>query len=225
MASLGELSAGIAHEINNPLAIIEGSTYLLSKYVNQPEQFKLKIDTIKKSTNRISRIVKSLQKFSRTNPKRVFALFSLNKIIQEAIVLTEVRAKRFSIKVTMQPLTSAEIMCDEVEIEQVIVNLINNAIDAVKHQSEKWIKLVTCMQDNQLMLTVSDSGSGIDEKIQESLFDPFFTTKKIGEGTGLGLSISKGILEEHHADISIVPHSAHTCFVIKFNQTENNNDN
>jgi PAS domain S-box-containing protein len=225
MASLGELSAGIAHEINNPLAIIEGATYLLSRYVDQPEQFNLKIETIKKSTNRIMRIVKSLQRFSRTNPKRDFALFSLNKIIQEAIILTEVRAKRFSIKIIMEPLTSAEIMGDEVEIEQVIVNLINNAIDAVKHSSEKWIKLVTYMQDEQLVLTVSDSGSGIDEAITQKLFDPFFTTKKNGEGTGLGLSISKGILEEHNANISITSHSAQTCFVITFNNTESNYDN
>jgi nitrogen fixation negative regulator NifL len=225
MASLGELSAGIAHEINNPLAIIEGTTHLLRRYVDQPEQFNIRIETIKKSSHRIARIVQSLQKFSRTNEKRIFGSFSLNRIIQEAITLTEVRAKRYSVTVAFEPLTSAVIICDEIEIEQVIVNLINNAIDAIKHSSEKWIKLVTILRDHQLILTVFDSGPAIPEKIKQRLFDPFFTTKKNGEGTGLGLSISKSILEEHYADIYIDSDSTHTCFVITFNKIDSHHEN
>jgi PAS domain S-box-containing protein len=225
MASLGELSAGIAHEINNPLAIIEGTALLMARYLDRPETLSLKLQVIQKSSNRIARIVNSLQRFSRTNEKRNFSSFSLNQIVKEAIILTEVGAKRFSVTVTFESHVEANIICDEIEIEQVVVNLINNAIDEVKHGTQKWIKLITYMQDNHLILTISDSGSGIPEEMKERIFDPFFTTKKNGEGTGLGLSISKGILEEHNAEISIASDSPYTCFLIKFNNIDNNHDN
>jgi C4-dicarboxylate-specific signal transduction histidine kinase len=97
--------------------------------------------------------------------------------------LIEVRAKRFSVNVKFEHLTSGEIICSEVEIAQVLVNLINNAIDTVKHSSEKFIKLVTTMQDHQPVLIVCDSGLGIPEEMMQRLFEPFYTTKKNGEGT------------------------------------------
>ena len=107
-------------------------------------------------------------------------------------------------------------MCDEIEIEQVLVNLINNGIDAVKNLPEKWVRVTIFEDPTQVILQISDSGSGIPEKIRHRLFDPFFTTKGVGEGTGLGLSIAKGILDEHHATISVLAEAPHTCFEIRF---------
>lgn len=216
LASLGEMSAGIAHEINNPLAIIAGSVGLLEKLASQPEKLASKIQAIKSSCERISRIVKGLRKFSRTGDKTDLKNHELSKIVKEVLILTEAKSKRHSTPVSVDYRSNAQILCDEVEIEQVLVNLINNAIDAVKPRSEKWVKVELFDEGASVVLRVTDSGLGIPESVRNKLFEPFFTTKIVGEGTGLGLSISKGILDEHKATISVRVESPHTCFEIRF---------
>jgi len=108
------------------------------------------------------------------------------------------------------------ILCNEIEIEQVLVNLINNAIDAVKDADKKSVEIHIQEDQEALVLRVSDSGSGVSESIESKIFDPFFTTKIVGEGTGLGLSITKGILDEHQATIALDRSSSNTCFEIRF---------
>ncbi|WP_448565269.1 PAS domain S-box protein [Thalassotalea ganghwensis] len=217
LASLGELSAGVAHEINNPLAIIAGSAQLLRKYLYEPEKLNDVVTRISKSTDRIARIVKSLKKFSRATERSVFEYIPISKIIKEAIILTETKTKRHDVTVVYDNLFDRDIYCDDVEIEQVIVNLINNSVDAIRNLEQRWIKIVTLEEGDELILMVMDSGSGIPEKTKEKLFEPFFTTKR-SEGTGLGLSITKGILDEHNATITVDENSNNTCFVIKFKQ-------
>jgi C4-dicarboxylate-specific signal transduction histidine kinase len=119
-----------------------------------------------------------------------------------------------------QSSTQAQIVCDEVEIEQVLVNLINNGIDAVKDRQDKWVKITVFEEGNTVVMRVMDSGPGIPESVRAKLFDPFFTTKKVGEGTGLGLSITKGILDEHKATITVVADCPNTCFEIRFPKAE-----
>ncbi len=220
LASLGEMSAGIAHEINNPLAIISGSAGLLSKFSDNPEKLASKVEIIKKSCDRISRIVLGLKKFSRSGTKPNFITHELYNIIKEASILTEAKSKRHSTPVTVDCKTQAKVICDEVEIEQVLVNLINNAIDAVKTRPEKWINVTLFDDSNSVVLRVTDSGPGIPENVRTKVFEPFFTTKKVGEGTGLGLSITKGILDEHKATITVVADSPNTCFEIRFPRAE-----
>jgi len=221
MASLGEISAGIAHEINNPLAIISGSINLLTKYIDQPEKFASSVSSINKSCQRIAKIVMSLRKFSRSDVKADMTLCPLSNIVTESIALSEFKAVENSIKILCDISSNAQINCCEVEIEQVVINLINNAIDAIKVQSEKWIKIIVFQEEQFLILRIIDSGCGLPESVLDKLFDPFFTTKKVGEGTGLGLSLSKGILDEHGASISIVPHMSNTCFEVRFPLPEN----
>lgn len=220
LASLGEMSAGIAHEINNPLAIISGSAGLLAKFANNPEKLASKVETIQKSCERIARIVTSLRKFSRTGDKSNLQRNKISKIAREATVLTEAKSKRHSVPVTLDCSSESQILCDDVEIEQVLVNLINNAIDAVKRVPEKWVKVALFDDADSVVLRISDSGSGIPNNIRSKLFQPFFTTKKVGEGTGLGLSITKGILDEHNATISILANSPNTCFEIRLPRAE-----
>jgi PAS domain S-box-containing protein len=216
LASLGELAAGIAHEINNPLAIIDGSTKLMPKFIDQPEKLAIYIKNIEKSCLRISRIVSSLKKFSRTTDNDNYAKSRLKYIVEESIILTSAKANRHNTAVSLVCETNAFIWCDEIEIEQVIVNLINNAIDAIKNLTEKWILITLHKNDETLVLSVKDSGPQIPAYIIDKIFDPFYTTKKTGEGTGLGLSISKGILDEHKATIGIDKNVSNTCFVIVF---------
>jgi len=215
---MGEMSAGIAHEINNPLAIIEGTARTLAKFIDDPQGFAQKITTINKSCERISRIVRSLKKFSRSDDKLHLSSYSLCGLVTEALILTESKAKKNDTPVIQgaEPGIDSTILCDEIEIEQVIVNLINNSLDAVKGNSEKWVKVSVSQDVSSIILRVTDSGRGIPKEIQSKIFDPFFTTKVVGEGTGLGLSITKGILDEHKATISVLDHEPHTCFEVRF---------
>ncbi|MCX6125724.1 MAG: ATP-binding protein [Proteobacteria bacterium] len=220
LASLGEMSAGVAHEINNPLAIILGSVGLLVKFKDNPEKFAAKIETIEKSCDRIARIVNGLRKFSRSGVQVQFAPHRLRDIVQEVTVLTEVKSRKLCTSVTLDGSTDGQILCDEVEIEQVLVNLISNAIDAVQGLPEKWVRVSIFEEGPSLVLRVTDSGLGISEKIRAKLFEPFFTTKIVGEGTGLGLSISKGILDEHRATIAVLADCPNTCFEVRFAKYE-----
>jgi hypothetical protein len=102
--------------------------------------------------------------------------------------------------------------------------LINNAIDAVKNITEKWVKLELQEIDGGVIFRIRDSGPKISPNLQSKLFQPFFTTKPVGEGTGLGLSIVKGILDGHHAEIELLVHDPHTCFEIRFPKAENKTD-
>lgn len=217
LASLGEMSAGIAHEINNPLAIVSGAVNQIIKYANDPEKLSEKIETIKKAVGRISKIVVGLKKFSRSSAgKNIYKTHNLSNIIEETLILTSVKAKQNSTIVHKELKSQSEILCDEVEIEQVLINLINNAVDAVKECKDKWVKIELFDENNSVVLRVSDSGPGIPDSISQKIFEPFFTTKAVGQGTGLGLSISKGILEEHGASLQLMKNSPNTCFEIRF---------
>lgn len=215
LASLGEMSAGIAHEINNPLAIIAGAQYVLKEFSDDPKLFHESINSIEKSTNRIAKIVNGLKKLSRTSEKRAFKPHSLEGIIREAIVLTEPKAKVSSSTIHFECLEDSIVLCDEVEIEQVLINIINNGIDASKMSNEKWVKVELFTDDDSAILHVIDSGKPIPEEVTAKLFQPFFSTKPVGEGTGLGLSISKGILMEHGGSVSLLSNKSQTCFEIR----------
>jgi len=220
LASLGEMSAGIAHEINNPLAIIVGSLSLMSKISHEPDKLKNKLETLEKAAQRISKIVTGLRKFSRSSENKVRKLIPLRNIIAETLILTEAKSKQFSTPVIVECATDSLVYCDEIEIEQILVNLVNNGIDAVEKQSERWVR-VNAFDDGQtIVMQIRDSGKGIPPEIQTKLFQPFFTTKPIGKGTGLGLSIVKGILEDHKAMINIINSDPNTCFEIRFQMTE-----
>ena len=220
LASIGEVAAGIAHEINNPLAIISGTIALLDRYVHDEVKLKSKIETVAKSIQRITKIVSGLKKFSRVDEKQDFKNNIISEIIQEVLVLSEIRSHGLGVEVTADVQTSAMAFCDALEIEQVLVNLINNSIDAVKNLSEKWVRIHLFEEGSQIVLQVVDSGSGISPAVESKLFQPFFTTKPVGEGTGLGLSICKGIMDKHNADFFLNRTFSNTCFELRFNRVE-----
>lgn len=216
MAALGEIAAGIAHEINNPLSIISGSLGLLTVPGITPEQMNHKLKTIEKSVDRIGKIVSSLKKFSRSSAHKSYARYSLPQLIEESLILTKSKSKQFNTPVNFERDNDFYILCDQAEIEQVSINLINNAIDAVKPLNEKWVKITIQEENEQVILRIIDSGPGIPREVREKMFESFFTTKPVGEGTGLGLSITKKILGEHGASISVNADMPNTCFEIKF---------
>lgn len=214
MASLGEMSAAIAHEINNPIMMIEGTINLLNKYINDPENYAKKIDNIIMSCKRITKIVGGLKKFSRTGSEAILAPHNLCQIVNEVLELIS------NPNVTVDFKTDLQILCDEIEIEQVLINLINNATQAAKDSPDPWVKISIFEKQSYVVLWVENSGPLIPDEIRFRIFEPFFTTKAIGKGTGLGLWISKGILDEHHASFELLSGRKNTCFEIKFNKID-----
>lgn len=215
LASLGQMSAGIAHEINNPLTIILGMTNLIHRCLQNPQELQHKIESIRNGAQRISKIVDGLKKFSRTSDSTLRYPRKISKIIEESLLLSHLKSKQHDIKIDYIVDAECEILCQEIEIEQVMVNLINNAIDAVKNLEIRWIKISVLNAHNQVLIQITDSGQGFSENSKKNLFQPFFTTKEIGEGTGLGLSICKGIIEDHAGTISLIENSPQTCFEIR----------
>lgn len=215
LASLGEMSAGIAHEINNPLTVIVGTIGLLERYKDDPEKFASKLEAMTKSAKRIEKIVKSLKKFSRSNEATEKTHCDLNQIIHEAIGLMDFKAKKYDLEFELDIKIEGEIYCDQVEIEQVLVNLLSNAIDSVSEVDQKWVKLKAYSEGNKAVIKVSDSGPSVPVEIRDKIFEPFYTTKGIGEGTGLGLSISKGIIEDHDGKLKLYHEDKNSCFVVE----------
>ena len=210
--SLGQISAGVAHEINNPLTIITGMSRMIKNSLDSPEKVTSSLLSINNSVERISKIVMGLQKFARINNQVKRELHQLNSIIKETDVITQIKSKHNMINFEVESSSTSFINCDSIEIEQVLINLTNNAMDAVKNQSERWVKVKVFDRDNHVVVHVTDSGSKITPEDALKLFDPFFTTKNVGEGTGLGLSIAQGIIKAHHGELSYLPDNPYTCF-------------
>jgi PAS domain S-box-containing protein len=215
-AALGELSASIAHEINNPLGIISGYTELLKYQGNLGEDEKL--DAILKSCERISYIVKSLKRFSRSDETPKKSAINLTEIVKEALSLTSPRAKRNLTRIAFEEQGNFMIWGHDIEIEQVVINLINNAIDAVSEREERSIALNVSAESEKVVFTIRDSGGGVPDEVLVKMFEPFYTTKDINKGTGLGLSVVKGILDSHNATIEVVNTDTGALFTLTFDR-------
>lgn len=216
LAALGEMSAGIAHEINNPLAVIAGGLQLLKRNRSDETKFDSRLESLSKATLRIEKIVRGLQRFGRSIKGSEFRIEPLESILAEVLVFTEAKALRHKTQINVESVSGFSIKCDQVEIEQVFINLVNNSIDAVKKTEERWVKISARSNEEKVIIQVTDSGRGIPLEVQQKLFEPFFTTKPVGQGTGLGLSITKGILDRHDAKISLRSDSDNTCFEVEF---------
>ena len=212
LASLGQISAGVAHEINNPLTIIAGMSRMIKNSLDNPEKVTSSLIAINTSVDRISKIVTGLQTFSRVDSNQKRELHQLNSIIKETDVITHIKSKHSMINYEIESSSTSFVNCDSTEIEQVIINLTNNAMDAVRNQKERWVKVNIFDRNNRVIVQVTDSGNKISSDVALKLFDPFFTTKNVGEGTGLGLSISQGIIKSHNGEIRYLPDNPHTCF-------------
>jgi len=203
LASIGELSAGIAHEINNPLGVILGFTQLMLRHQDKETNLCADLKTIEKHTRHCKSIVEDLLNFARTSaPKK--ELCDIHVIIDEVIHFVQQHGSPADVQ--FQKSYDAQIvqlLVDEKKIKQVLINLIMNAKHAVGPQG---LITVTTRKDDRkakAIIQVSDNGCGIEKKNISRIFDPFFTTKPTGEGTGLGLSVSYGIIKNHGGDIYV----------------------
>lgn len=215
MASLGELASSMAHEVNNPLGIISGNAELLMEIDDIPDASRTRVETILRSTQRISHIVQGLKKFS-GNRDSAFKTKDLSEVVEEAYTLAKPRLKVERINVSQAYEKGLNILCNEIEIEQVVLNLINNAIDAITGLPDMWIKIRTALEGSKACVYIEDSGSGVSPESVSKIFDPFYSTKETSSNTGLGLSISREIVLEHDGAIELATEYETTCFKLSF---------
>ena len=202
LISVGEMAAGMAHELNNPLTSVVGFSQLLLLQENIPDEIKSDLNNIYHEGQRAAAIVKNLLTFARKHPSEK-QLVQVNTILEEVLKLRTYEQNVNNIQVKLQfdsqlPL----VMCDPFQMQQVFLNLILNAEYAMIQSHNKGILAITTEKSDQIIrITFKDDGSGISPENMKHLFNPFFTTKGVGKGTGLGLSICFGIINNHSGRI------------------------
>lgn len=219
MAALGEMASGIAHEINNPLTIISGSAMIVRKII-EDKDFDLKVleksmCKIENTAQRISKIIDGLKSISRNADNDPMDKVNIKNVISETLTLSQEKFKNEKNKLIVDYDDSdIFVLGRKSQLTQVLLNLLNNSIDALEKSTEKWTKIHVYKKDLNINVAVTDSGSGISEDVLLKLMQPFFTTKAVGKGTGLGLSISKGIIESHKGRFYYDKNCDNTRFVI-----------
>lgn len=227
LVAVGEIASDIAHEINNPLMVINGQVFKIKRQLTHVDQeyresIEQPLEKITLMSERIVKIITGLKLISRDGHGDAMIEFSLPKMIDEIKILTEMKIKSQDIKFTiLMPENVGIIHGREVQISQVLVNLINNAVDAVSPLDNKWITLEVSDLDDVIKFAVTDCGNGISTELQIKIMNPFFTTKEVGKGTGLGLSISKGIVKEHGGDFYYNDKVINTQFVFTIRKKSN----
>jgi two-component system NtrC family sensor kinase len=210
LASVGELAAGIAHEINNPVAImVEEAGWIEDLLAEEDfkegenlQEFQRALTQIRVQGRRCKDITHKLLSFARKTDSRTLEVH-LNDLVTEVISLSEQRAKYANVTIRSHLRPSLPVLqASPSEIQQVLLNLINNALDAMEKDGGA-IDVTTRLDGKNVVMEVSDTGKGIPEANLSRLFDPFFTTKPVGKGTGLGLSICYGIIKKLGGDIEV----------------------
>ncbi len=213
MAAIGQLSAGIAHEINNPLGGIRLCFNNLISTVMDEETRKNHVEVINTGLERIQGIVRQLLDFSKKTSLSVSPV-SVDRLITNVLKLVEYSAERKGIKIIRDTIDGIpEIMVDRNKMEQVFLNIILNAIQAMNGPG--ILTIGTSLNNGRCIITFRDTGPGIPPEVMPYIFDPFFTTKPVGEGTGLGLSVSKSIVEQHGGRISVESREGLTEFRVE----------
>lgn len=218
-ASIGVLSSGISHEINNPLGIIFGHCERLNGLIRggQIASALQSTDKVEKAAKRISDIVKSLSRIAKgKSGSKGREAVDFNEFLSDLknVCATFISDKGIDFKI----ITSNEDVLLNIEhgpISLILLNLISNAVDAVEHGTQKEVRLTASLKNNDVLFEVFDSGEGIPEEIQDKIMDPFFTTKEVGRGSGLGLTISQSLANIHGAELGFETSHTGTSFTLK----------
>ena len=202
MASIGQLAANVAHEINNPLAAIIANAQLLMRDLSDADENTIdSLKLIETAGDRAAKIVSNLLESARRDKHYEFDAISLNQTILDAISLLRYEINKRSIKVKLSLAKDLpDIFANKNQLKGVWINLINNALGAIESNLGK-ISISTRYENKEFRIVFSDNGKGILPEHQEHIFEPFFTTKEAGKGTGLGLSVSLQAIKEHHGSM------------------------
>lgn len=206
LTSLGEIATGIAHEINQPLQVICIHADLCNESLKKKNYSLVNnsFRAILSQIDRIERIVKQVGSFGRDSELDNYSMHDLRDIFASVINIVSNQYKQEEVELRqVLPPSLATLYCNKTQIEQVLVNLLINAKDAVEYSLDKVVFIKAYAKQGELFIEVSDTGSGIDKDKLDDIFTPFYTTKALGKGTGLGLSISYSIIHQHHGELSV----------------------
>jgi PAS domain S-box-containing protein len=203
LVAVGQLAAGVAHEINNPLGVILCHTDIIKENSEGDEETLHDISIIERHTENCKRIVADLLDFSRSRESRIERqLASVNEIVEGVLSMVGQQFKKKQIRLNCNlDKTLPHCLVDSRRIQQVLVNLIMNGVQAVEDRGK--ISISTRTKDDHVLIEIEDDGPGISKEVLDKIFDPFFSTKEQGKGTGLGLSVSYGIIHEHNGEIKV----------------------
>lgn len=221
MASLGEMASGMAHEINSPIQAISLTAQRVQRKLEKgmgKEDINTSMEKITSNVKKVSEIIDSLRNVSRTSTTDDFKNTKLKEIINDALHITEERFKvnNVNFKINYNEISeNTLVQCQRLQISQVLINLVNNAFDAINETANKWISIDVKKTNQKIQISVTDSGLGIPKTLANKIFEPMYTTKDVGKGTGLGLSISMDIILKHSGAFFIDEESKNTRFVIE----------
>lgn len=214
LSALGEMASGIAHEINNPLTIISGYCEIIRKKSENDQVLKIS-DKIYEAVSRISSIIKNMRILlgdpSHLQKEEIF----ISELITPSIEGIKQKAVEQEVEIRIEIQEDFRVQVNRVQASQVLINLLNNSIDAISNKEDKWILLKAEKSMAKIEVFVIDSGEPIPAKIHGKLFHPFFTTKEVGKGTGMGLSISKAIAEAMGGNLEYLQDQEQTTFVFE----------
>lgn len=219
LSAIGEMSAAITHEINNPLGVILGrvemmKSMLADKELDREGLLKM-VDHIDVTGHRIAKIVNSMKTMAHHQEEEPPQRVSIKSILEDALDLCLHRFERHGIQIKKANIDqNLYVECRSHQIVQVLVNLLNNSFDAISNKTEKWVQIEVRSNNDNLEILVSDCGSGIPEEVQRKMFNPFFSTKTVQYGTGLGLSISQSLLQKNGGTLEYDSQNPHTCFIL-----------
>ncbi|MCE3009848.1 MAG: ATP-binding protein [Proteobacteria bacterium] len=225
LSSLGEMAAGIAHEINNPLAIISAQAERMAAKAEKNEldqQFALEKSTkIIQTVGRIANIVRGMKNLSRNSERDQESIENLTQICLEAASLSHEKLKNLGIELVIDLPEMLLVTGRPAELGQVVLNLISNSIDALSDSGfPRVLRIAGKVEERIVFLEVSDNGPGISPLHVEKIMEPFFTTKEIGKGTGLGLSVAKGIAEKFRGQLIIKSLRQPTVFSLRLPEAQ-----
>ncbi len=220
VVALAQVSGSIAHEINNPLFIINGALYsmenqLKKEKINSPA-IQDGIVKIQEMADQITLIIKGLKGLARGDHRDPFVCLKIKDVVGDTLRLYEAHLRNSGIEVRLKNISdSAEIYGQKIQLQQVLLNLISNAADAVAGLEKPWIEIAVEDVENSWQVTITDSGRGIAKEHQDKILNPFFTTKAAGKGTGLGLAIALEIARYHGGNLYLNFQHPHTQFVLR----------
>jgi two-component system NtrC family sensor kinase len=217
--ALAQMAGGLAHEISNPLGIIHARASDLAEMAEEAQSLPADLvnatcESIVKTSDRAIRILRGLRMFAREGAQDPMERTAVAGLIEQTVDLVQVRYTTHQIALDVGPIAVPDILCREVQIGQILLNLLNNAFDAIDGAAtkERWVRIRTTHAAGYVQIDVIDSGPGVAPEHREHLMQPFYTTKPVGAGLGVGLSLSRTIAQDHNGTLELADVEGHTCF-------------